>query len=277
MTTARDEPPAGLPAGSPAGPLRVVVVDDEPLARAHLRALLEERGDVEVVGECGDGRRAVEAIRTLRPDLVLLDIQMPELDGLGVVREVGVERMPPVVFVTAYDEHALAAFDHHALGYLLKPVDRERFARAIDRVVAMHETPGAARAAEEDADALASLLRSLRAEREALDRIAVKLDGRVRLVRAAEIDWIEAAGDQVRLHVGPQVVEHRATLTHLEQRLSPTAFLRIHRSTLVNVDRIREIQPWFQGDWIVLLADGTRLQTGKSYRARVREFIERRT
>ena len=273
MSGARDE--------SSAGPLRVVVVDDEPLARAHLRSLLEERGDVEVVGECGDGRRAVEAIRGLRPDLVLLDIQMPELDGLGVVREVGVERMPAVVFVTAYDEHALAAFDHHALGYLLKPVDRERFARAIDRVVAMHAAPGAgagtARAVDEDAGALASLLRSLRAEREALDRIAVKLDGRVRLVRAAEIDWIEAAGDQVRLHVGPRVVEHRATLTHLEQRLSPTAFLRIHRSTLVNVDRIREIQPWFQGDWIVLLADGTRLQSGKSYRARVREFIERRT
>ena len=252
--------------------VRVLIVDDEPLARAHLRSLLRERGDVDVIGECGDGRSAIDQIRRLTPDLVLLDIQMPELDGLEVIREVGPAKMPAVVFVTAYDEHALAAFEVHAFDYILKPVSRQRFTQAIDRVVGLirAETPGTERP-------LAALIEAMRSERSALDRIAVKADGRVVFIRVGEIDWIEADDDLVRIHTGKAVHAHRSTLTHLEERLPASKFLRVHRSTLVNVDRIREIQPWFQGDWVLILNDGTRLHSGKSYRSKVREYIERLT
>jgi two-component system LytT family response regulator len=252
--------------------LRALIVDDEPLARAHLRSLLRERGDIDVVGECGDGRSAIDQIRRLTPDLVLLDIQMPELDGLEVIREVGADKMPAVVFITAYDEHALAAFEVHAFDYLLKPVSRERFTQAIDRVVGLIHTE--APASERP---LTALIEAMRSERSALDRIAVKSDGRVLFIRVGEIDWIEADDDLVRIHAGKAIHAHRSTLTHLEERLPGTKFLRVHRSTLVNVDRIREIQPWFQGDWVLILHDGTRLHSGKSYRSKVREYIERLT
>jgi len=253
-------------------PIRALIVDDEPLARAHLKSLLRERGDVDVIGESGDGRSAIDQIRRMKPDLVLLDIQMPELDGLEVIREVGPNAMPAVVFVTAYDEHALAAFEVHAFDYILKPVSRQRFSQAIDRVVGLirSDVPATDRP-------LAALIEAMRTERSALDRIAVKADGRVLFIRVGEIDWIEADDDLVRIHAGKAVHAHRSTLTHLEERLPASKFLRVHRSTLVNVDRIREIQPWFQGDWVLILNDGTRLHSGKSYRSKVREYIERLT
>ncbi len=256
----------------PRTPVRTLIVDDEPLARAHLRTLLRERGDIDVIGESGDGRSAIDQIRRLTPDMVLLDIQMPELDGLEVIREIGPTKMPAVVFVTAYDEHALAAFEVHAFDYILKPVSRQRFTQAIDRVVGLirTDTPPAEQP-------LTALIEAMRNERTALDRIAVKADGRVMFIRVGEIDWIEADDDLVRIHTGKVVHTHRSTLTHLEERLPASKFLRVHRSTLVNVDRIREIQPWFQGDWVLLLHDGTRVHSGKSYRAKVREYIERLT
>ena len=265
-------------------PVRAIIVDDEPLARAHLRSLLRERGDVDVVGECGYGRSAIDQIRELAPQLVLLDIQMPELDGLEVIRAIGPSEMPAVIFVTAYDEHALEAFEVHAFDYLLKPVSRPRLTRAIDRVVGLLRAESSEAAADTAADlaasplaALIEALRSERSERASLDRIAVKVDGRVLFVRVSEIDWVGADDDVVRIHAGKAVYTHRSTLTHLEERLPASRFLRIHRSTLVNVDRIREIQPWFQGDWVLILTDGTRLHSGKSYRARVRDFIDRLT
>ncbi len=253
-------------------PVRALIVDDEPLARAHLRTLLRERGDVDVIGESGDGRSAIDQIRRLTPDMVLLDIQMPELDGLEVIREVGPTKMPAVVFVTAYDEHALAAFEVHAFDYILKPVSRQRFTQAIDRVVGLIRTD-----APPTEQPLTALIEAMRSERTALDRIAVKADGRVMFIRVGEIDWIEADDDLVRIHTGKVVHTHRSTLTHLEERLPASKFLRVHRSALVNVDRIREIQPWFQGDWVLILHDGTRVHSGKSYRAKVREYIERLT
>jgi len=253
-------------------PVRALIVDDEPLARAHLRTLLRERGDVDVIGESGDGRSAIDQIRRLTPDMVLLDIQMPELDGLEVIREIGPTKMPAVVFVTAYDEHALAAFEVHAFDYILKPVSRQRFTQAIDRVVGLIRTDAAP-----TEQPLTALIEAMRNERTALDRIAVKSDGRVMFIRVGEIDWIEADDDLVRIHAGKVVHTHRSTLTHLEERLPASKFLRVHRSALVNVDRIREIQPWFQGDWVLLLHDGTRVHSGKSYRAKVREYIERLT
>lgn len=249
-------------------PLRVLVVDDEPLARAHLRTLLEARGDVAVIGECGDGNTAIATIRSASPDLVLLDVQMPECDGLEVVRQVGAERMPPVIFITAFDEHAVAAFELHAIDYVLKPVNRQRFASAIDHAVRLRSTQSAQGAA------LGEVVEALQEPRPGADRLAVRIGERVLYLRMADFDWIEAAGDTVRIHIGRKVFEHRATLTQLEQRLPRDRFLRIHRSTIVNTERIAEFQPWFQGDWIIVLADGTRLQSGKSYRARVRALMD---
>lgn len=253
-------------------PVRTLIVDDEPLARTHLRSLLEGRGDVAVLGECGDGASAIERIRAESPELVLLDVQMPERDGFDVVREIGAERMPAVVFVTAFDEHALAAFEVHAVDYILKPVNRARFARAIDRVVRLLRTPGGA---PPDPAPLARTLEALDAKpRPGSDRLAVRVGERLVYLRVPEIDWIEAADDVAKIHVGKQLFEHRVTLSQLEQRLPARTFVRVHRSAIVNVERIREFLPWFQGDWIIVLADGTRIQTGKSFRARVRELID---
>lgn len=248
--------------------IRALIVDDEPVARSHLRALLEDRGDIHVVDECGDGRTAVDRIRTLGPDLVLLDVQMPELDGLGVVRTIGAERMPPVVFVTAHDQHAVDAFEVHALDYVLKPVHRARFNGAIDRVVGLIRSGSTVNRSRPLAEAI-ERLSSLGAE-----RLAIKSGERVLYLKIADIDWIEAADDLVRLHVGKAVHDHRATMAQIEQRLPHSRFMRIHRSTIVNIERIREFQPWFQGDWILVLADGTRLQSGKSYRKRIRELMD---
>ena len=249
--------------------MRTLVVDDEPVARSHLKALLQARGDIEVIGECGDGATAVARIRQDSPELVLLDVQMPELDGLGVVRAVGAEHMPAVVFVTAFDQHALAAFEVHALDYILKPVNRARFNRAIDRVVGLVRTKTAPR----DPHPLEQLVEELAAGRGA-DRLAVKVGDRVLYLKLAEIDWIEAADDLVKVHAGRHVYEHRSTLSQIEQRLPASRFLRVHRSTIVNVDRIREFQPWFQGDWIIVLADGTRLRSGKSFRQKIKSLID---
>ena len=235
--------------------IRALVVDDEPVARGHLRALLEDRGDVQVVGECGDGRTAVELIREVGPDLVLLDVQMPEMDGMGVVRTIGPDRMPAVVFVTAHDQHAVEAFEVHALDYVLKPFHRARFNSAIDRVVSLIRSGSPASRSRPLAQAVERLQPS------GSERLAVRSGDRVLYLRVADIDWIEAADDLVRLHVGKQVHDHRATMTQIEQRLPVSRFVRIHRSTIVNVERIREFQPWFQGDWILVLADGTRLQS----------------
>jgi two-component system LytT family response regulator len=250
--------------------IRALVVDDEPIARAHLRSLLEQRGDVEVMGECGEGRSAVQMIREGAPDLVLLDVQMPELDGLAVVRDVGPERMPAVVFVTAHDQHAVEAFEVHALDYVLKPVNRSRFTAAIDRVVRLiQEGPDRQRA-----QGLAGLVAHSTA-RPGAERIAVRSGERLLYLRISDIDWIEAADDLVRLHVGRTVHDHRATMSQMDERLPASTFVRIHRSTIVNIERIREFHPWFQGDWILVLADGTRLQSGRSYRARIRELLDR--
>jgi two-component system LytT family response regulator len=249
--------------------IRALVVDDEPIARGHLRALLEDRGDVQVVAECGDGRTAVDHIRALGPDLVLLDVQMPELDGMGVVRAIGPDRMPPVVFVTAHDQHAVEAFEVHALDYVLKPVHRARFNGAIDRVVGLIRSGSTVQRSKPLAEALERLSPAV-----APERLAIRSGDRVLYLRVSDIDWIEAADDLVRIHVGKTVHDHRATMAQIEQRLPPSKFVRIHRSTIVNLERIREFQPWFQGDWILVLADGTRLQSGKSYRKRIKELMD---
>lgn len=249
---------------------RVLIVDDEPLARAHLRQLLAESADVEVIGECGDGRDAVRRIREEAPDLVLLDVQIPELDGFGVVREIGADRMPMVIFVTAYDEYALQAFDVFALAYLLKPVSRERFASALSRARALM----LGRTGDDTASRLTAFLERMSGSRQRSDRLSIKVEGRVLFVRLDEIDWLEAADNHVRLHIGQRSHQVRGTLASFEERLPSAEFLRIHRSTLVNVRRIVEVQPWFGGDYVFILSGGTRLTSGRSYRHAVRHFMD---
>ncbi len=283
--------PASTPIPSPAAGapaegrrLRALIVDDERLARERLRELLVGDADVAIIGECGNGDDAVTAIERDHPDLVLLDIQMPELDGFGVVRAVGVEHMPAVVFVTAHDEHAVAAFEVHAVDYVLKPVDPERLAEAVRRAKRrIASAPGGGVGARDDDRDLRERLAALVAEVSAAvapgpaptGRLAIKGEGRVVFVRIADVDWVEAMDNYVRLHVGRDVHMMRETLSNLEARLAGTTFLRIHRSSIVNIDRIREVQPWFAGDYVVILNDGTKLTTGRRYRAAVQGLLER--
>jgi two-component system LytT family response regulator len=283
MTARRTSKSAGRP-------MRVLIVDDEPLARRRLRELLADEPGVEVVGECRNGGEAVTAIRQDAPDVVLLDIQMPELDGFGVVRAVGPDRMPAVIFVTASDAHAVHAFEVHAADYLLKPVDQDRLLEAVRRAkwrsrVAESSGGGPAAVDEQDTRArLAALIAEVTAAVATTKssvasvknaRLAVKGDGRVVLVRVGDIDWVEAMDNYVRLHVGRDTHTMRETLSNLEDRLRPPTFLRIHRSTIVNVEQVREIQPWFAGDYVLVLLDGTKLTTGRRYRAAVQSLLGR--
>ena len=255
--------------------LRTLIVDDEPLARDGLRMHLAGEPDVEVVGEAGDGARAVEAIRALQPDLVFLDVQMPEMDGLQVVEQVGPARMPAVVFATAYHQHAVRAFELHAVDYLLKPVTEERLRGAVSRARLRLAAPSE----EALAARLQALLEDFRALRERAGGAEpaapprkyaswISVAGRTstQLVRVEDVDWFEAEGNYVRLHVGKVSHLIRSTLRAMEEQLDPSAFIRIHRSTIVNVNRIGEIQPWFGGDYIALLHDGRQLRVSRSHR-----------
>jgi two-component system LytT family response regulator len=208
-------------------------------------------------------------IRAARPDLVFLDVQMPVLDGFGVLEAVGVEQMPAVIFVTAYDRYALRAFEYNALDYLLKPFDRERFRKALERARAhLGRSP-----TREDTQQLQGAVEEFRGENKSLQRLVVKSAGRVFFLRAEEIDWIEAAGNYLRLHVGKDTHLLRDTMSSLETRLDPRRFLRIHRSTMVNIERIQELQPLFHGDYVVILHDGTQLNLSRGYRHRLHEVF----
>ncbi len=252
-------------------PIRTLIVDDEPLARERLRALLAERPSFAIVGECANGAEAVEAMRAERPELAFLDVQMPELDGFEVLDAIDPGEWPAVVFVTAYDQYALRAFDVHALDYLLKPFDRPRFERALGRAEAeLRER----RSGSSDAK-LAALIESLRRDRQRPQRLVVKTGGRVFFVNVADIDWIEAAGNYVNVHVGATSHLLRDTMKHLETQLAGQRFARLHRSVMVNVDRIRELQETESGDWDVVLTDGTRLSAGHDADSRLREALGR--
>jgi len=246
-------------------PLRCLIVDDEPLARDRLRRLLRDERDVEIAAECADGRKAVAAIVKLAPDLVFLDVQMPGLDGFGVLEALPSESIPAVIFVTAYDQYALRAFDSQALDYLLKPFDRERFQRALGR--AREELRK--RHAGTIEPRLLALLEQLEEQKPFLERLCIKSAGRVYFLRADDVDWIEAEGNYVRLHAGKEAHLLRETMNHLETRLDPQRFLRIHRSTIANIERIKELHPWFKGEHVVILRDGSRLTLGRAYRDRL--------
>ena len=272
--------------------IRTVLVDDEPLAREGLRVRLGREEDIDIVGEADDGLSAVAAILSLRPDLVFLDVQMPGFDGFEVVSRIASTHLPTIVFVTAYDRYALRAFEVHALDYLLKPIAHRRFQEALRR--ARHELTrrqrDAAQAANGDAaredDTLAAVadrLRRLLDERESgaasppaagdgpryAVRFTVRDGERYVLLRVADIDWAEASANYVRLHVGPRMFQMRTTMSELERQLDPVQFTRIHRSAIVNLDRVREIRPEWHGEYDVALTTGTTLRLSRGYRDRL--------
>lgn len=243
--------------------MRALIVDDEPLARQRIRQLLKDEPDAEVAGEAGNGMEAVRLIEELQPDLVFLDVQMPELDGFGVVDAIGVDRMPATLFITAYDQHAVRAFEVHALDYLLKPFDRERFRQAIARV---REWRG-----RRDSQPFESLLAEIRKDQPTPDRFLVRTGERYVLVKAASIQWVEAEDNYVRLHVEGESHLMRQTMSGILERLDPKQFRRIHRSAIVNLDFVRELQSWTGGDMLVLMRDGTKLTLSRTYREQFAE------
>ena len=253
------------------GKIRTLVVDDEPVARARVLSLLRDESDIEVVGECSTGPQAVSVIEATSPDLVFLDVQMPQMDGFALARTLGTE-MPAVVFVTAYDEYALAAFEIHALDYLLKPFSAERFKSALTHArqhLAKRQTAAAGRQLP---TRLADAAPATPPEpgqppgQTRRDRLVIKSSGRIYFVRVQDIDWCEASGNYVRLHIGQQTHLVRGTMSHLESQLDPAQFVRIHRSAIVNVERIQELRSSFNGEYQITLTDKTRLTLSRGYR-----------
>jgi two-component system LytT family response regulator len=240
-------------------PIRALLVDDEELARRGLRVRLERAGDIAIVGECANGRDAITAIGRLDPDLVFLDVQMPELSGFDVIDAIGTARVPYVIFVTAYDQYAVRAFDVNALDYLLKPLDDARLAQALRRArEALSAAPDEGYGAR-----YAGVLATLRP---GADRLAIPTGDRVVVVRIAEVDWVEASGNYVSLHIGKKVWLLRETIAAMDQRLAAHGFARIHRSTLVNTERVAELHTLANGEFAVVLRDGTQLKLSRSYR-----------
>jgi two-component system LytT family response regulator len=246
-------------------PVRTVIVDDEPLARDWIREQLRQDEDIEVVAECEDGFQAVETIARTRPDLVFLDIQMPGLDGFGVLRSLEGRCPPAVVFVTAFDRYALQAFEVHAVDYLMKPVSAERLQEAVHR----SKVHLKGQAGRETAAQLANLLSEVRRYPEWL---LVKHEGRTLFLRVQDIDWIESSRNNVVLHAGTAKHMYHETTSGLAARLDPARFLRIHRSTIVNIERIKELHPWFNGDYRVVLKDGTKLTLSNTHKQKLKAF-----
>ena len=239
--------------------IRALIVDDEPLARKSLLRHLQFHPGIQVIGECGDGRSAVETIRAERPDLVFLDVQMPEMDGFQVIERIEPRRMPAIIFVTAYDQYALRAFDSNALDYLLKPFRKARLdqalARASERIARNPDPEFTAR--------IVAAMDALTARDDYLERIPVPLNGRITFVRVEDIEWIEGAGNYAQLHLVKRTHAIRETLNSLQCKLNPKQFVRVHRSTIVNVSRIKEIHPWFQGYHMILLESGHRVRMSR--------------
>ena len=251
--------------------ITALIVDDEPLAREKIRRLLRDENEIEILGEAVSGAEAVEMIERQKPDLVFLDIQMPEMNGFEVLQSIENGNLPAVIFVTAYDQYAIKAFEVHALDYLLKPFDLERLQTALERVREHLETKNFGELDER----LLSLLSDLKTKKEFPERLVLKTAGRVYFIKTSDIDWIEAAGNYVKVHIGGNTHLLRETMNKTEAKLNPDKFWRIHRSSLVNIDRIKELNPLFNGDYTVILQDKTELTLSRNYHDRLRELFER--
>jgi two-component system LytT family response regulator len=262
---------------TPKKKIRTLLVDDEPLARRNLRVLLKDDDEVEIVGEAGSGPEALALIGEHSPDLVFLDIQMPEMDGFGVLEQMEAEQVPVIVFVTAFDRYALRAFEFHALDYLLKPFDDARFEKALRRAKRQIEQ----RAIKDLSGRLVALLegRDAPAQQQQpsakyLTRLLIKSAGRVSFLKVDEIDWIGAEDYYVKLHVGRKGHLLRETMGELESKLDPSKFARVHRSSIVNLDRVKELHQHFNGDYLVVLHDGTELKLSRSRREQFQALLE---
>ena len=248
---------------SDAKPIRVLVVDDEVLAREKIREMAKDDPQIEIIGECANGGEAIAAIRAQMPDLLLLDVQMPEIGGFAVLEALSPPPPPPhVIFVTAYDQYAVRAFEVHALDYLLKPFDRERFHAAIERAKTQ------VRRKQDDGfdQRILALLEQIKSKNKYHERLVVKTSGRVFFLDTDEINWIEAEGNYVNLHTSKKSYLLRETISNLETQLDPKKFIRIHRSAIVNIDFIKELQPWTHGEYHVILQNGTQLTLSRNYR-----------
>ncbi|HXJ29786.1 MAG TPA: LytTR family DNA-binding domain-containing protein [Gemmatimonadales bacterium] len=269
MTTAR----AGI---------RALIVDDEPAARDAIRALLAGDTEIHIVGECADGHTALRAIANTSPDLLFLDVQMPEMDGFTMLRQLDPARLPVVVFVTAFDQYALRAFDVHATDYLLKPFDDDRFRDAVLRAKQsvragqLGRLSGELRALLDGVIPGAAGVRSAAPGGPYLKRLVIKSGGRVTLLNVRDIDWIEAEGDYVKIHVAKAWHLLRETMKRLEAQFDPARFVRIHRSTIVNVERIKELQPYFRGEYVVILQDGKSLKLSRGYKEHLESVLGRK-
>jgi two-component system LytT family response regulator len=247
----------------------VLIVDDEPLARERISEMLRGDQEVEIVGCCASGREVPEAVRQCAPDLIFLDVQMPEMDGFEALEALGSERIPLIIFVTAYDQFAVRAFDVLALDYLLKPFDRERFGKALRRAkdrIRRDRSDGMT-------EQILALLSQIKGKPKYLERLVVKAGGRIFFLKAEEIDWIGAEGNYVSLHVGKHSHLLRETISSLETQLDPDMFRRIHRSTIVNIERIKELHPLIHGEYQVVLHNGVELTLSRGYRDRLQEFL----
>jgi two-component system LytT family response regulator len=251
--------------------IRALVIDDEAAARRRIRNLLSDIPDVDVVGEGEDGREAVTLIREHAPDLIFLDVQMPRMSGFDVIGEIASEHLPAIIFITAFDEFALRAFEVHALDYILKPFDRERFREAVEHAKALLKN----KQTIELSLRLQGLLEELKTEVDYLNRVEVKSCGRTIFVPTEKIDWVKAADNYLELHVGKERHLVRETMGQLEKQLDPTKFARVHRSALVNIDRIKELRPLFNNDHVLILRDGTQLTASRTYYEKLLTLLRR--
>lgn len=249
--------------------LRVLIVDDESLARTMVHKMLLDQPGIEVVGECENGLEAISAIRTYRPDIVFLDVQMPEIDGFAVLKAIEPEHLPHIIFVTAYDRYAVRAFEVYALDYILKPFDRERFEQALERARLQISSNKSTDLNER----VLALLSKDKARPQYLERLIIKAEGRIFFLKTGEIEWIEAEGNYVTLHVGKKKYLFHEAISALETQLDPKEFQRIQRSAIVNIDFIRELEPWFRGDYRIILHDGTELKLSHRYKDNLDRYL----
>jgi len=249
--------------------IKTIIVDDEPFAREKIKNLLLQEKDIRIVGEYGNGYDAVKVVHERNPHLLFLDIQMPGMDGFETLQAIHPDKMPTIIFVTAYDQYALRAFEVHALDYLLKPFDNERFQQSLNRARDLIQR----KLIGEVNLQLMDLLENLKENKHRTSRLMIKSGGKVFFIRTNEIDWIEAAGNYIRLHVGEQTHLMRSTMSEMEKQLDPKTFVRIHRSSIVNIDRVRELQPWFNKEYRVILQTGAKLTLSRNYRGRLQNLL----
>jgi two-component system, LytTR family, response regulator len=243
--------------------ITVLIVDDEPLAREYLRHLLKDDAEIEIAGEAGNGRAAAEFIRRNRPDLVFLDIQMPELDGFSMLRELGTEDLPAIIFTTAFEEYAIRAFEFHALDYLLKPFDAPRFEKALAYA---KERLASGEDQSPEALQISALLKTIAAPPAFLERLLIKLNGRIIFVKTDDIDWIKSDDKYVLIYTGKTSHLVRQTLAAMKTQLDPRRFVQIHRSAIINIERIRELEPLVSGEYFVCLESGAKIALSRSYK-----------